>query len=112
MRIAIPTISGKVSPHFGHCEKFMFFDVDGDGRTISGSESLAPPPHEPGALPEWLGQQGATLVIAGGMGGRAQQLLARKGIEVVCGVPEMDGEKVAKEYLAGNLEAGGNLCDH
>jgi len=40
------------------------------------------PPHEPGLLPRWLHEQGAHLIIAGGMGHRAQELFVQNGIQV------------------------------
>lgn len=44
------------------------------GHTITGQRLLTPPPHEPGVLPKWLHDQGVNLIIAGGMGQRAQGL--------------------------------------
>ncbi len=46
---------------------------------------VVPPPHEPGLLPTWLQEQGADIIIAGGMGSRAQELFLGKGIHVVTG---------------------------
>ncbi len=34
MRIAIPVTDGKLSAHFGHCEKFCIIDVDSENKTI------------------------------------------------------------------------------
>ena len=70
--------------HFGHCEQFALVDVDEDGpQAAEAPRSLTPPPHEPGLLPRWLHEQGADVVIAGGMGQRAQQLFAQSGIRVL-----------------------------
>jgi len=52
------------------------------------------------------------LVIAGGMGRRAQDLFARSGIEVIVGAPAAPPEELVRAYLAGELEAGENVCDH
>ena len=113
MRIAIPVAQGRLATHFGHCEEFALIDVaDGeDGRVVSTELSEAPP-HQPGLLPRWLREQGADLIIAGGMGRRAQMLFAESGIEVVTGAPSGEPESVAAEYLRGSLETGENLCDH
>jgi predicted Fe-Mo cluster-binding NifX family protein len=46
------------------------------------------------------------------MGGRALGLFTRHGIEVVIGVSEASPETIIKDYLAGTLEAGPNICDH
>jgi ATP-binding protein involved in chromosome partitioning len=72
MRIAIPVTEGKLSAHFGHCEEFAVVDVDEQTREIAGVAKLLPPAHEPGVLPKWLSEQKADVIIAGGMGQRAQ----------------------------------------
>ena len=63
-------------------------------------------------LPAWLAEQGANLVLAGGMGGRAIQLFADQGVEVIVGVPQLDPESLVRAYLAGEIGAGANACDH
>ena len=78
MKIAIPVTNGRLSSHFGHCEQFAVVDVDDVGKSITNSELLTPPVHEPGVLPKWLSEMSVNLVIAGGMGQRALQLFAQK----------------------------------
>ncbi|MEN7973762.1 MAG: NifB/NifX family molybdenum-iron cluster-binding protein [Verrucomicrobiota bacterium] len=112
MKIAIPLANGKLSMHFGHCEKFVLVDTDPETKTITGSVELDPPPHEPGVLPHWLAQQGADMIIAGGMGQRAQALFEAQDIAVVVGAPALSPEELAKAHLAGALETGMNTCDH
>lgn len=112
MRIAIPTAKGLLCAHFGHCEQFALFDVDPDTAEIVGNALLAPPAHEPGALPRWLHEQGATVVIAGGMGRRAQSLFEQNGIKVVVGAASGSPEQLARDYAKGRLETGDNICDH
>ena len=112
MKIAIPVAGGQLARHFGHCEEFMLFDVDAEAQTISASETVASPPHQPGLLPQWLKELGAEMIIAGGMGRRAHDLFARSGIEAIAGVSKNDPQAVVEDYLAGNLEVGENLCDH
>ena len=74
MKIAIPLVGGKLSQHFGHCEEFVLLEICADAKTITGKSLHQPPPHEPGMLPRWLNQLGAEVIIAGGMGRRAQEL--------------------------------------
>ncbi|MBN1866782.1 NifB/NifX family molybdenum-iron cluster-binding protein [Candidatus Sumerlaeota bacterium] len=112
MRIAIPLADGKLAMHFGHCEQFALVDVNPDAKTIVGREDVAPPPHQPGLLPPWLAERGANVVIAGGMGQRAQALFAQQGIQVVVGASAETPKQVVSSYLAGTLEAGVNACDH
>jgi predicted Fe-Mo cluster-binding NifX family protein len=112
MRIAIPLAEGQLCPHFGHCQEFALVDVDDSSKAIGAQRRATPPPHEPGVLPRWLASEGATVIIAGGMGARAQGLFAQNGIKVVVGAPAGAPEEIVKAYLAGTLQTGGNLCDH
>jgi predicted Fe-Mo cluster-binding NifX family protein len=112
MKIAIPLAEGKLCMHFGHCQQFALIEVDEAGKRVTGKQLLTPPPHEPGVLPQWLHEQGANVIIAGGMGQRAQALFAQHGIKVVVGAPGDDPEQVAKAYLNGTLQTGSNVCDH
>ena len=110
MKIAIPLAQGKLAMHFGHCKQFALLDIeDGD---ITKKELLTPPPHEPGVLPKWLTELGANLIIAGGMGQKASNLFSQAGITVITGAPSLPPEDLAKQYLAGTLVTGANLCDH
>lgn len=112
MKIAIPLADGKLTAHFGHCGQFAIVDVDPKSKTIRSQVTLDPPPHEPGVLPAWLAEKGVSLVIAGGMGQRAQMLFAEKKIEVIVGAPVDTPEALVSDYLAGALQTGDNVCDH
>jgi ATP-binding protein involved in chromosome partitioning len=112
LRIAIPVAGGLLCAHFGHCETFVLVDVDPEKREVLGTRTLPPPPHEPGVLPRWLKEQGADLVIAGGMGMRAQGLFAESGIRVLTGAPAETPEALARAHLDGTLVTGANTCDH
>jgi predicted Fe-Mo cluster-binding NifX family protein/MinD-like ATPase involved in chromosome partitioning or flagellar assembly len=112
MRIAIPVVDGSLSMHFGHCERFVFFDVDPDEKKIVSRQSEDSPPHQPGMLPPWMHERGVNVVIAGGMGIRAQRLFDEHGVKVLVGAPAEDPESIVERYLAGTLETGANVCDH
>lgn len=112
MKIAMPVADGKLSMHFGHAAEFALIEVDMEKKEILGSELLAAPPHEPGRLPAWLHDNGANLIITGGMGRRAQALFQDSGIEVIVGASSEAPEKVVRAYLDGDLVTGSNICDH
>jgi len=112
MRIAIPLADGKLAVHFGHCREFALVDVDPHTGIVQGTATAEPPPHAPGVLPKWLAEQGAQIIIAGGMGRRAQDLFAQEGIATVVGAPAKTPGDLVADYVAGTLEAGTNLCDH
>jgi predicted Fe-Mo cluster-binding NifX family protein len=52
------------------------------------------------------------MIIAGGMGMRAQQLLAQNGIQVVIGASADTPEALVSAYLTDSLKTGENICDH
>jgi ATP-binding protein involved in chromosome partitioning len=112
MKIAVPLSGGLLCEHFGHCETFAFFDVAPENRTVSGRSSSQAPEHAPGVLPAWLRQQGVTVVLAGGIGSRAQTLLSQSGIEVVTGAPKQPAEALVDAYLHGTLVSIPAKCHH
>ena len=109
-KIAVPVAGGMLSSHFGHCEEFLFATVE-NGK-LTKTENLVPPPHEPGVIPNWLAQQGATVVLVGGMGERAQDILQSRGVAVVCGVQSDKPLEIVDLYLKRNLKVGDNACNH
>ena len=112
MKYAVPVSGGVVSAHFGHCEQFALIDVDESKKLILKKELVNSPGHEPGLLPQWLAEKGVSLVIAGGMGSRAQDIFHQNGISVVLGAMESDPEKAVLSHVNGTLTIGDNVCDH
>ena len=112
MRYAVPVTGGRLAAHFGHCEQFAIFDVDETKKEIVRKELLTSPGHQPGLLPVWLAEEGASVIIAGGMGSRAQGLFEQYHIKVVIGATQDDPEKAVLDYIGGNLVTGDNICDH
>ena len=112
MKIAIPLAEGRLSAHFGHCEEFAIVEVAEDTKEILNTSTHEPPAHEPGVLPRWLHELGASVIIAGGMGQRAQQLFAQNDIAVVVGAPAESPDHLVLAYLDGTLQTGANVCDH
>ena len=108
--IAIPVTEGVLSSHFGHCEQFYFATVE-DGKILD-EQMQTPPAHEPGLYPRWVKEQGAGLVIAGGMGQKARDLFAGQGLEAVVGAPTINPREVVEAYLEGRLETSANTCNH
>ena len=112
VRIAVPLANGRLAMHFGHCEQFALIDADQERKTILDKQLVAAPNHQPGLLPRWLRERGVTVVIAGGMGGRALSLFGQHGIEVRVGAPSEEPERLVALYLEGSLPSGENICDH
>ena len=112
MKYAVPLVGGKLSEHFGHCEEFAFFDIDETTGKILQRDIVAAPKHEPGVFPVWLAEQEISIIIAAGMGSRAQALFSENNIEVITNVLSEDPEKAVLDYLNGTLTTGNDICDH
>ena len=112
MKYAVPVTGGMLSPHFGHCEEFALFDIEEQEKVIINKELITSPEHQPGLLPIWLAGKGVSIIIAGGMGQRAQEIFQQHGISVVLGALETDPEKAVLSHINGTLATGDNVCDH
>jgi predicted Fe-Mo cluster-binding NifX family protein len=109
-KIAIPTSEGKLDGHFGHCKQFAMVEIE--NQNITRITYLDAPPHQPGLLPRWLSERGATDVIAGGMGQRAIQLFNDRGVNVFVGAPVLSPEELTNGFLTETLDFSANYCDH
>jgi len=107
MKIAVACEGKNVSAHFGHCEGFMIYNVEGS--SIINSEFKENPGHRPGFLPVFLKDLGVNVIIAGGMGETAQMLFNENGIEVIVGVSGLCDDAVSK-YVKGELKSTGSVC--
>ncbi|MBN2669556.1 MAG: ATPase [Bacteroidales bacterium] len=108
-KIAIPTLNGHLSAHFGGSEYFSIFDINESSIT---SEALLPTPeHTPGAYPKYLADHGVTDVILGGVGQRAVEIFNENGINVYTGAPAINPKDLVLQFIAGTLIVGENSCD-
>ncbi len=108
MKIAISTDRGSVSAHFGRCPDFTILHIE--DRRVVKKEVVPNPGHSPGAIPQFLHEQGVKAIIAGGMGMRASGFFSELGIEVIVGI-EGKIEDVAEKLIKGTLKGGESLCN-
>jgi len=107
MKIAVASVNGMVTEHFGYCENFNIYDAE--NKQITKKESIPNPGHKPGFLPNFLNDMGVNVIIAGGMGGGAVTIFNEKGIEVITGA-KGSAEVAATSYLQGVLKSSGSIC--
>ncbi|NLL05410.1 MAG: dinitrogenase iron-molybdenum cofactor [Clostridiaceae bacterium] len=107
MKIAVASEGKSVAQHFGHCEGFNVYTVEGE--KVINSEFYKNPGHRPGFLPNYLNDLGVNVIISGGMGGGAIEIFSEKSIEVITGATG-DAEQAVKNYLGGNLKSTGSVC--
>jgi predicted Fe-Mo cluster-binding NifX family protein len=109
-KVAIPVSNGRLDPHFGHCKQFAIYQIE-EGKIVD-QQVLDAPPHEPGLLPKWLADRGATEILAGGMGQRAIAIFNQFKINVFVGVSSKASDDLIQDYLKGVLITNENACDH
>jgi len=108
MRIAISAetnngLDSIIGQHFGRCPYFALVDMEGNEvKEIKVIENPYFAGHEVGQVPGFIHEQGANVMLSGGMGGRAIQFFTQFGIDTATGARGTVKETLA-EYLAGNL---------
>lgn len=107
MKAVISTDGGYVSAHFGRCPQFTIVDIQG-GKVVS-KEVIDNPGHSPGYLPQFFHEKGVECIIAGGMGGNAQNLFNQYNIRQYVGVSGSI-DSIVTQLLTGTLTGGESLC--
>lgn len=107
LKIAVASSGTDVTQHFGHCPYFLMFTTE-NGKIVS-QESIDNPGHKPGFLPNFLADQGANVIISGGMGQGAVDIFNERGMEVITGASG-DATSAVEAYLRGELESTGSVC--
>ncbi len=109
MKVAVAVENDKICGHFGHSPSFTFYEIE-DGKVVS-SKNIQSPGHGHGILPDFIAENGASAVIAGGMGEGAVKACASKGIEVIIGASG-DPDDAVSLYAQGSLKSSDSLCGH
>lgn len=96
-----------ISQHFGHSPMFRLVTIE-DGRQIATDDMISPP-HQHGLLPRLLKERGVSVVVAGGMGGSAKDLLQQSGIEAIVGIAG-NVDLVLEQFVKGELRSSSVVC--
>lgn len=80
-------LNAEISTHFRKAPYFIFVELDSDGEVVSVEVKENPfvTIHGPGLVPKFIAENGADIVVSGGMGERAAMLFKDLGIEPVVG---------------------------
>lgn len=105
-KVAVPTRGGQVDAHFGNCEYFTVFELE--GRAVKNQRRVDSP-NACGCksnIASLLAEDGVTLMLAGNMGDGAVRVLKANGIEVVRGT---SGEvrAVVEAWISGAVRDSG-----
>ena len=111
MKIAVPvTKSNQIDDHFGHCEFYCVFTISekneiADTQTIKSVQGCGCKSN----IANVLAENGVTIMLAGGIGGGAINVLNNAGIEVVRGCSG-NAADIVKFYVAGRITDSGVSC--
>jgi predicted Fe-Mo cluster-binding NifX family protein len=111
MKIAVPvTIDNHIDGHFGHCESYGVFTIS-DAKEIVEKKCIKSPEGCgcKSDIASVLAADGVSIMLAGGIGGGAINVLNNSGIEVIRGCAG-DATEVVKLYLSGLVEDNGSSC--
>lgn len=111
MKIAVPvTKENQIDGHFGHCESYGVFTIS-DNNEISNIKKVESPQGCgcKSDIASVLASDGVTVMLAGGIGGGAINVLNNSGIEVIRGCSG-DATEVVKLYIVGKVEDSGSSC--
>lgn len=114
MKVAIPAMTAAgleapVSSHFGQAPFFTVVDQE-----TGIAEAVPSPGHQGDRTPaQAIAEVGVQLVVCGGMGGRAVQILTAAGIQVYIGASGTVAEALAA-FQRGELEPASEAssCQH
>lgn len=109
MKIAVTTENDQVFQHFGQCQAFTVFSVE-DGK-IQNKVMLDASRSGHSALAGLLNNSDIDVLICGGIGGGARQMLISAGIQPISGV-NGSIDSAINAYLSGQLTDMGSNCNH
>jgi predicted Fe-Mo cluster-binding NifX family protein len=111
MKIAVPvTKNNQIDDHFGHCEFYNVFTISSaneivEVQTINSEQGCGCKSN----IASTLAQNGVKVMLAGGIGGGAINVLNNAGIAVIRGCSGIPDENI-KQYLLGLITDNGESC--
>ncbi len=111
MKIALPSRENMIDNHFGHCDYFTVFTIDGEKKEIIAHEIIESPVGCgcKSNIAQTLAEIGVKVMLAGNMGEGAVRVLNNSGIEVLRGCSG-DVKAVTLKWLEGSLTDSGDAC--
>ncbi|MBC2575962.1 NifB/NifX family molybdenum-iron cluster-binding protein [Peptostreptococcus canis] len=107
MKIGVTTENGIICGHFGHAKNFTVFTVEND--QITDVYELGTQGNHCSTMPDFIKENGISVVITSGMGQGAIDGLSEMGIRAYSGV-NGDPKKAVEKCIKGELENEGANC--
>lgn len=111
MKIAVPiTKDNNIDSHFGHCESYGIYTIS-ENNKISGIKSMESPKGCgcKSDIAGLLALDGVTVMLAGGIGAGAINVLNNSGINVIRGCSG-NATDVVNRYITGLITDSGSSC--
>jgi len=112
-KIAIPVNKfNQIEDHFGHCEFYEIYSVI-EGNKIAETKIIG---SEQGCgcksnIANVLAENGVTIMLAGGIGQGAINVLNACNIQVIRGCSG-NAQEIMKQFLEGKILDSGETCSH
>ncbi len=105
-------LNSVLSQHFGKAPYYVFVKVEnGEVKDVVEKESPFSQGHAPGEVPRFVHENGATVIVSGGMGQRALENFKTLGVTPVVGV-EGKVRDILSDFLSGKLkDYSGRPCN-
>jgi predicted Fe-Mo cluster-binding NifX family protein len=113
MKIAVPvTTDNQIDSHFGHCDSYGVYTISEkneitDFKTVKSPEGCGCKSD----IASVLASDGVEVMLAGGIGGGAINVLNSSGIEVIRGCSGK-ADEIVKLYIDGLVKDSGSSCHH
>ena len=113
MKIAVPvTGNNQIDGHFGHCESYIVYTMLENNEVLNSERIISPQGCGcKSNIASVLAQKGVTVMLAGGIGAGAINVLNSAGIKVVRGCSG-EAETVVKLFAEGKINDSGETCSH
>jgi len=111
-KIAVPlTINDEIDDHFGHCEFYAIYEISDDNKILNINSIKS----EKGCgcksnIASILSNLGVKLLLAGGIGAGAINILNLNGIQVIRGCKGKAAD-IVMDYLSGKITDSGESCE-
>jgi predicted Fe-Mo cluster-binding NifX family protein len=111
MKIAVPvTFENNVDGHFGHCDSYGVYTISEKNEITDVKKVKSPQGCGcKSDIASVLASDGVRVMLAGGIGGGAINVLNSNGIEVIRGCSG-NADDIVKQYVAGLVKDSGSSC--
>lgn len=112
-KIAVPVdINNQIEDHFGHCDHYEIFTISNENKivkieTLEAAQGCGCKSN----IASVLAENGITIMLAGGIGEGAINVLNQCNIEVIRGCSG-ETKEIVNKYLKGKIIDSGESCLH